>query len=87
MYNKIVGTLKLENLAYGDLRSPEEVFKTSGLTRQWQTHQMTNFDYIMQLNTIASRSYNDITQYPGLLASLLFSNSTSVSMGSDFIFR
>ena len=25
---------------------------------------MTNFEYLMHLNTIAGRSYNDITQYP-----------------------
>jgi hypothetical protein len=26
--------------------------------------ELTNFEYLMRLNTIASRSYNDLTQYP-----------------------
>jgi hypothetical protein len=25
---------------------------------------MTNFDYLIQLNTIAGRTYNDLSQYP-----------------------
>ena len=25
---------------------------------------MSNFDYLMQLNNIAGRSYNDLNQYP-----------------------
>lgn len=64
MYSKIVDILKPANLAYSDSRSPTDILKSSGLTRQWQTHQLSNFDYLMQLNTIAGRSYNDITQYP-----------------------
>ncbi|KAM0869167.1 hypothetical protein ACQ4PT_040864 [Festuca glaucescens] len=28
------------------------------------TFQISNFDYLMELNTLAGRSYNDITQYP-----------------------
>lgn len=30
----------------------------------WLCGQMSNFDYIMALNTAAGRTYNDITQYP-----------------------
>lgn len=26
--------------------------------------EITNFEYLMQLNTIAGRSYNDLSQYP-----------------------
>ncbi len=25
---------------------------------------MTNFDYLMELNTLAGRSFSDLTQYP-----------------------
>ncbi|VDK38827.1 unnamed protein product [Taenia asiatica] len=30
----------------------------------WLRGQMSNFDYIMALNTAAGRTYNDVTQYP-----------------------
>ncbi|KAK6940249.1 hypothetical protein RJ641_029780 [Dillenia turbinata] len=30
----------------------------------WRRREMTNFEYLMILNTLAGRSYNDITQYP-----------------------
>ena len=36
----------------------------SGYTRQWQRGEISNFDYLMHLNTMAGRSYNDTSQYP-----------------------
>ena len=33
-------------------------------TDLWSSGQITNFEYLMRLNTIAGRSYNDLTQYP-----------------------
>ena len=34
------------------------------ITSQWVQGKMTNFDFIMQMNSFAGRSYNDLTQYP-----------------------
>eukprot|EP01061_Rhynchopus_euleeides_P023171 TRINITY_DN37724_c0_g1_i2.p1 TRINITY_DN37724_c0_g1~~TRINITY_DN37724_c0_g1_i2.p1 ORF type:complete len:1372 (+),score=598.18 TRINITY_DN37724_c0_g1_i2:35-4150(+) len=31
---------------------------------KWQRGEITNFQYIMSLNTMAGRSFNDLTQYP-----------------------
>ncbi|KAK1430336.1 hypothetical protein QVD17_12999 [Tagetes erecta] len=31
---------------------------------RWSRWEISNFEYLMQLNTLAGRSYNDITQYP-----------------------
>ncbi len=33
-------------------------------TKNWLGGGMTNFDYLMALNVLAGRSFNDITQYP-----------------------
>ncbi|KIW04511.1 hypothetical protein, variant [Verruconis gallopava] len=33
-------------------------------TKQWQSGEMSNFHYLMLLNTMAGRSFNDLTQYP-----------------------
>jgi hypothetical protein len=35
-----------------------------GYTQRWQNGQVSNFEYLMALNTLAGRSFNDITQYP-----------------------
>uniref|UniRef100_A0A674BFT9 Neurobeachin-like protein 2 n=1 Tax=Salmo trutta TaxID=8032 RepID=A0A674BFT9_SALTR len=34
------------------------------LVSKWVNREMTNFDYLIQLNTIAGRTYNDLSQYP-----------------------
>ncbi len=59
----IVGA-KPPNLAYSESSAPREVFATSGLMLAWQARAISNFYYLMQLNTMAGRTYNDLTQYP-----------------------
>ncbi|CAB4400230.1 unnamed protein product [Rhizophagus irregularis] len=34
------------------------------LTSRWEKREISNFQYLMHLNTLAGRSYNDLTQYP-----------------------
>ena len=36
----------------------------TNVIHQWQTRQISNFDYLMYLNREADRSMNDLTQYP-----------------------
>lgn len=46
---------------------PSDIFNktfATTLTKMWQQRQISNFDYIMQLNTLSGRTYNDLTQYP-----------------------
>eukprot|EP00039_Didymoeca_costata_P007268 m.97938 g.97938 ORF g.97938 m.97938 type:complete len:922 (-) comp13618_c1_seq2:66-2831(-) len=46
-----------------ELVKPEN--KTQGnLLLQWQNGEISNYDYLMTLNTLADRSFNDLTQYP-----------------------
>ena len=43
------------------------VFSQSGsmsATRKWQKGELSNFHYLMLVNTMAGRTYNDLTQYP-----------------------
>ena len=35
-----------------------------GLTEAWVQREITNFEYLMALNTAAGRTYNDLAQYP-----------------------
>ena len=34
------------------------------LTARWQRREVTNFEYLMRLNTLAGRTFNDLNQYP-----------------------
>eukprot|EP01156_Anaeramoeba_ignava_P023199 Anaeramoba_ignava/c21393_g5_i1.p1 GENE.c21393_g5_i1~~c21393_g5_i1.p1 ORF type:complete len:855 (+),score=236.78 c21393_g5_i1:631-3195(+) len=36
----------------------------SKVTKQWQKKQISNFEYLMYLNTLAGRTYQDLSQYP-----------------------
>ena len=40
------------------------IFSPNNLTSAWIKRKITNFDYIMHLNNISGRSYNDLSQYP-----------------------
>ncbi|KAL9909105.1 neurobeachin-like protein 1 isoform 2-T2 [Glossina fuscipes fuscipes] len=63
IFSKIL-SLQPPNILYGSGRSPAELLKTSGLTQKWMNREISNFEYLMYLNTIAGRSYNDLSQYP-----------------------
>lgn len=34
------------------------------VTQRWENGEISNFQYLMSLNTLAGRSYNDLNQYP-----------------------
>lgn len=49
------------------LKKPEEkelLHSKTGITTLWANNKISNFQYLMLLNTLAGRTYNDITQYP-----------------------
>eukprot|EP00761_Pharyngomonas_kirbyi_P000202 gb/GECH01000202.1/.p1 GENE.gb/GECH01000202.1/~~gb/GECH01000202.1/.p1 ORF type:complete len:3078 (+),score=643.06 gb/GECH01000202.1/:1-9234(+) len=63
VYKKILN-LKPPNLRHVHGNSPSANLRSSGLTQAWVRREISNFDYLMQLNTFAGRTYNDLTQYP-----------------------
>ncbi|XP_048190361.1 LOW QUALITY PROTEIN: neurobeachin-like protein 2 [Perognathus longimembris pacificus] len=56
--------LRPPSQGYLSSRSPQEMLRASGLTQKWVQREISNFEYLMQLNTIAGRTYNDLSQYP-----------------------
>uniref|UniRef100_A0A4W3JTM9 Neurobeachin n=1 Tax=Callorhinchus milii TaxID=7868 RepID=A0A4W3JTM9_CALMI len=46
------------------LASSRQLFKSSNMTQRWQRREISNFEYLMFLNTVAGRTYNDLNQYP-----------------------
>jgi WD40 repeat protein len=45
-------------------RKPHKVLAEAKLTDAWRTRRITNFEYLLRLNVIAGRSFNDLSQYP-----------------------
>ncbi|KAL4562785.1 hypothetical protein LXL04_026816 [Taraxacum kok-saghyz] len=52
------------NNIYLATQRPEQLLKRTQLMERWARWEISNFEYLMQLNTLAGRTYNDITQYP-----------------------
>uniref|UniRef100_A0AAQ5Z165 Neurobeachin n=1 Tax=Amphiprion ocellaris TaxID=80972 RepID=A0AAQ5Z165_AMPOC len=46
------------------LATPKQLFKASNMTERWQHREISNFEYLMFLNTISGRTFNDLNQYP-----------------------
>ncbi|KAG8452738.1 hypothetical protein GDO86_004506 [Hymenochirus boettgeri] len=46
------------------LATPRQLFKSSNMTQRWQRREISNFEYLIFLNTIAGRTFNDLNQYP-----------------------
>lgn len=49
-------------ISFVDRRVALEMAETA--RERWKRRDITNFEYLMILNTLAGRSYNDLTQYP-----------------------
>ncbi|KAJ0790760.1 putative transcription factor WD40-like family [Helianthus annuus] len=49
-------------ISFVDRRVSMELAETA--KESWRRRDITNFEYLMILNTLAGRSYNDLTQYP-----------------------
>ncbi|KAJ6246259.1 beige/beach-related [Anaeramoeba flamelloides] len=47
-----------------DADNPLKWLQESKYMKQWIHRKISNFEYLMKLNTIAGRSYNDTSQYP-----------------------
>ncbi|TKY74425.1 BEACH domain-containing protein lvsC [Spatholobus suberectus] len=56
------GRDKSGSVSFVDRRVAQEMAETA--RESWRRRDITNFEYLMILNTLAGRSYNDLTQYP-----------------------
>lgn len=54
---------KAENVRLFGL-NPRQLVRNTNWTRRWVNREISNFEYLMHLNTAAGRTYNDMTQYP-----------------------
>ncbi|QDZ21579.1 BEACH domain-containing protein [Chloropicon primus] len=68
-------------------QNPEKLVKKSEITEQWVRREISNFEYLMHLNTFAGRSYNDITQYPVFPWVLSDYKSEKIDLNDASVFR
>jgi hypothetical protein len=53
----------------------------------WSAGALSNFEYLMQLNTLASRTYSDLSQYPVFPWVLCDYNSATLDLSSPAVYR
>ena len=59
----------------------------SRITNMWVRGKMSNFDFLMHLNSFAGRSYNDLTQYPVFPWVLADYESEDIDLSNPNIYR
>jgi hypothetical protein len=57
------------------------------LTQQWHKYEISNFDYLMGLNMLAGRSFNNLSQYPVFPWVLCDFESDSLDLNDPVVFR
>jgi len=67
--------------------NPRYAFENSPWTELWRSRSITNFEYLMRLNVMAGRSFNDITQYPVFPWILSDYSSDTIDFSNPSVFR
>lgn len=67
--------------------APSALLKKSKLTQKWQRREISNFDYLMALNTLANRTYNDLTQYPVFPWVIRDYESKTINLNNPSVYR
>ena len=67
--------------------NPRVVFRRSRLTELWMKRKISNFQYLMALNRMAGRSFNDITQYPVFPWVLSDYTSKEIDLNDSRVYR
>ncbi|TRZ02111.1 hypothetical protein DNTS_034933 [Danionella cerebrum] len=57
------------------------------VTQRWERGEISNFQYLMHLNTLAGRSYNDLMQYPVFPWILADFDSEELDLNNPMTFR
>ena len=68
---------------------PERSWRSAkaALTEQWHRREISNFEYLMELNTLAGRSFADLNQYPVFPWILSDYTSDRVDLNDHSIYR
>ncbi|KAL7672759.1 hypothetical protein ACOME3_007640 [Neoechinorhynchus agilis] len=67
--------------------SSDLLFKRSAMTEKWQHYRVSNFDYLMFLNTISERSMQNTEHYPILPWIIIDYESPTINLRTPDAFR
>lgn len=86
---RVLIKLKPKNFVplYLETSKPEALLRKSDITSRWIRREISNFDYLMALNTLAGRSYQDITQYPVFPWVISDYTSESLDLNNPEVYR
>ncbi|EAY03378.1 Beige/BEACH domain containing protein [Trichomonas vaginalis G3] len=62
--SQILSSFKYMTLNHGSIEVYDEFRFIKEFTEKWQKYQISTFDYLLEINHFASRTFADITQYP-----------------------
>lgn len=86
-YAKLRNSCRVPMLFSSKSLNPRTVFKRSNITELWRKRRISNFDYIMALNRMAGRTFNDIAQYPVFPWILADYTSEKIDLADSRIYR
>ena len=84
---------KLPSSSLSNLRTPlntlvpKQVISQLNWTDLWRRRIISNFEYLMRLNILAGRSFNDIGQYPVFPWVLCDFKSSSINLHDPSVYR
>eukprot|EP01114_Cavostelium_apophysatum_P013271 TRINITY_DN3174_c0_g1_i1.p1 TRINITY_DN3174_c0_g1~~TRINITY_DN3174_c0_g1_i1.p1 ORF type:complete len:1478 (-),score=496.95 TRINITY_DN3174_c0_g1_i1:150-4583(-) len=84
--SKIIGLRPQAITNYANVNADKLVSKLK-LTKQWRDREISNFQYLMMLNTISGRTFNDLNQYPVFPWVLQDYTSSSLDLNNPAIYR
>ncbi|CAE7758637.1 rg, partial [Symbiodinium microadriaticum] len=84
---KILRKQHVPSLMTGSSLSPTHIFQHSNWTELWRRRMISNFEYVMRLNIMAGRSFNDITQYPVMPWILADYTSDEIDLNDPGVYR
>lgn len=70
----------MESLAVSDVSKSE-------ITKKWRNREISNFQYLILLNTISGRTFNDFTQYPVFPFVLSDYSSSTIDLSDPSVYR
>ncbi|KAG9341101.1 hypothetical protein JZ751_019855 [Albula glossodonta] len=83
----VVPSLKGRGVTDGIMNMKKTTGGEKTAIQKWQKGEMSNFDYLMHLNTLAGRTYNDLMQYPVFPWVLADYDSETLDLSNPATFR
>ena len=91
--SRTYGATQLVSLGLPNWTTTEEeagvvvIRRSVTMTDKWAAGQISNFEYLMHLNTLAGRTFNDLTQYPVFPFILADYTSQTLDLERESTFR